>query len=180
MPHARARCLGRRRATLVLGPQKQRHPPSRGTRCLGRRRAAQLLRCSDVGLEATARGFEPLRAEPNGFLVHHLGHSVTLSLQTSGTTERSCWRLASCGDGPDICEQHGALCVALGPQKQRRPHRRCASLVLGAAEAKASPEAGARGALAGDAPHSCCAAAVLSWTRQRRDSNPCGQSPMDF
>ena len=30
--------------------------------------------------EATARGFEPLRAEPNGFLVHHLSHSVTLSL----------------------------------------------------------------------------------------------------
>ena len=29
--------------------------------------------------EATARGFEPLRAEPNGFLVHHLSHSVTLS-----------------------------------------------------------------------------------------------------
>ena len=28
---------------------------------------------------ATARGFEPLRAEPNGFLVHHLSHSVTLS-----------------------------------------------------------------------------------------------------
>ena len=27
----------------------------------------------------TARGFEPLRAEPNGFLVHHLNHSVTLS-----------------------------------------------------------------------------------------------------
>ena len=29
--------------------------------------------------KATARGFEPLRAEPNGFLVHHLNHSVTLS-----------------------------------------------------------------------------------------------------
>ena len=29
---------------------------------------------------ATARGFEPLRAEPNGFLVHHLNHSVTLSM----------------------------------------------------------------------------------------------------
>ena len=30
--------------------------------------------------KTTARGFEPLRAEPNGFLVHHLNHSVTLSL----------------------------------------------------------------------------------------------------
>ena len=32
-----------------------------------------------MGTDATARGFEPLRAEPNGFLVHHLNHSVTLS-----------------------------------------------------------------------------------------------------
>ena len=31
--------------------------------------------------QATARGFEPLRAEPNGFRVHHLNHSVTLSCQ---------------------------------------------------------------------------------------------------
>ena len=31
----------------------------------------------------TARGFEPLRAEPNGFLVHHLNHSVTLSCPAS-------------------------------------------------------------------------------------------------
>jgi hypothetical protein len=30
--------------------------------------------------KTTARGFEPLLAEPNGFLVHHLNHSVTLSL----------------------------------------------------------------------------------------------------
>ena len=29
---------------------------------------------------STPRGFEPLRAEPNGFLVHHLSHSVTVSL----------------------------------------------------------------------------------------------------
>ena len=32
----------------------------------------------------TARGFEPLRAEPNGFLVHHLNHSVTLSWRKYG------------------------------------------------------------------------------------------------
>jgi hypothetical protein len=42
-----------------------------------------VLVSSFVGLRvtatATARGFEPLRAEPNGFLVHHLNHSVTLS-----------------------------------------------------------------------------------------------------
>ena len=34
--------------------------------------------------ESTARGFEPLRAEPNGFLVHHLNHSVTLSQAAVG------------------------------------------------------------------------------------------------
>ena len=33
--------------------------------------------------KTTARGFEPLRAEPNGFRVHHLNRSVTLSLQSS-------------------------------------------------------------------------------------------------
>ena len=31
------------------------------------------------GAPSTARGFEPLRAEPNGCLVHHLSHSVTRS-----------------------------------------------------------------------------------------------------
>ena len=34
---------------------------------------------------STAKGFEPLRAEPNGFLVHHLNHSVTLSCDSSMT-----------------------------------------------------------------------------------------------
>ena len=30
--------------------------------------------------KTTAKRFEPLRAEPNGFLIHHLNHSVTLSM----------------------------------------------------------------------------------------------------
>jgi hypothetical protein len=38
--------------------------------------------CLQEIVQATARGFEPLRAEPNGFLVHHLNHSVTLSART--------------------------------------------------------------------------------------------------
>ena len=37
------------------------------------------------GINPTARGFEPLRAEPNGFLVHHLSHSVTLSMLSCKT-----------------------------------------------------------------------------------------------
>ena len=36
-------------------------------------------------IKTTPRGFEPLRAEPNGFLVHHLNHSVTVSLMTITT-----------------------------------------------------------------------------------------------
>ena len=32
-------------------------------------------------VNTTARGFEPLRAEPDGFLVHHLNHTVTLSVE---------------------------------------------------------------------------------------------------
>ena len=34
--------------------------------------------------QPTARGFEPLRAEPNGFLIHLLGHSGTLSDSAQG------------------------------------------------------------------------------------------------
>ena len=34
---------------------------------------------SDGPGKATPRGFEPLRAEPNGFLVHLLNHSDTVS-----------------------------------------------------------------------------------------------------
>ena len=40
-----------------------------------------------MGHDPTARGFEPLRAEPNGFLVHHLNHSVTLSCAARNKTE---------------------------------------------------------------------------------------------
>jgi hypothetical protein len=32
--------------------------------------------------KAAARGLEPRRAEPNGCLVHHNSHSVTLSLES--------------------------------------------------------------------------------------------------
>ena len=35
-----------------------------------------------LGIKTTPKGFEPLRAEPNGFLVHHLNHSVTVSLSS--------------------------------------------------------------------------------------------------
>ena len=34
----------------------------------------------DTDAKTTARGFEPLRAEPNGCLVHHPSYSVTLPM----------------------------------------------------------------------------------------------------
>ena len=52
---------------------------SQGT-CAGMNAHVGRINCRFVcGNKATARGFEPLRAEPNGFRVHHLNHSVTLS-----------------------------------------------------------------------------------------------------
>ena len=39
------------------------------------------LASRSLGCKATPRGFEPLRAEPNGFRVHLLNHSDTVSLQ---------------------------------------------------------------------------------------------------
>ena len=49
--------------------------------CQASQQGADLIQAGDLqSWSSTARGFEPLRAEPNGFLVHHLSHSVTLSL----------------------------------------------------------------------------------------------------
>ena len=50
-----------------------------------------------------------------------LGHTVSEDLRKEA---EGWWALAedeSCGGGVDICEQHRALRMALGPQKQR-PH----------------------------------------------------------
>ena len=42
---------------------------------------------SRTGQQSTPREFEPLRAEPNRFLVHHLSHSVTVSCISSQTKQ---------------------------------------------------------------------------------------------
>ena len=68
-----------------------------------------------------------------------------------------------CGGGADTCEEHRALLRGLGPQTQRP-----------------SSEHGHKVPLQGDVQRSSCAAAVSGGKRQRGDSNPCGQSPMDF
>jgi hypothetical protein len=63
----------------------------------------------------TARGFEPLRAEPNGFLVHHLNHSVTLSLASSsifiisGLLSLGCRRIKSFFEG----RESGFPCIVV-------------------------------------------------------------------
>ena len=67
----------------------------------------------------TARGLEPLRAEPNGFLVHHLNHSVTLSQKRCETRSRAHPDL---NQGPaDL--QSAALTTELWKQLQRRTCR---------------------------------------------------------
>ena len=49
------------------------------------------LHCKKEKRQTTPRGFEPLRAEPNGFLVHLLSHSDTVS---SGEGAKSCFFMA--------------------------------------------------------------------------------------
>ena len=55
--------------------------------------------------KTTARGFEPLRAEPNGFRVHLLNRSDTLSITAFVTC--SIW--ATCADFIDVSNADGRL-----------------------------------------------------------------------
>ena len=65
--------------------------------------------------KSTARGFEPLRAEPNGFLVHHLNHSVTLS------TPRMCGAcILSCSSRAVLCTP--CVRVPKSWKQTRSPH----------------------------------------------------------
>ena len=54
-----------------------------------------------IATKATPRGFEPLRAEPNGFLVP-LGHSVNISFglpKTKHLRRKACWDRGDLGSG---------------------------------------------------------------------------------
>jgi hypothetical protein len=81
--------------------RKQRIPPKR-SRSLGPRGAQLAMVKREQGgkqtwsADSTARGFEPLRAEPNGFLVHHLSHSVTLSCKGTSRQPISNARRQTC------------------------------------------------------------------------------------
>ena len=92
-------------------------------------------------MTSTARGFEPLRAEPNGFLVHHLSHSVRLSLVVLNESRLSKQPLAFSGgmrrgQGKNH-RQCGGLEALLGhvvgrtplpwPSPNRAPIARCPS-----------------------------------------------------
>jgi len=43
-------------------------------------RVSRVFYCGNTRVHATPRGFEPLQAEPNGFRVHLLSHSDTVSV----------------------------------------------------------------------------------------------------
>ena len=63
----------------------------------------------EIELRTTAREFEPLRAEPNGFLVHHLNHSVTLSRRACSPAN-VIWQ----PDGASWLEARGTITAAAG------------------------------------------------------------------
>ena len=61
-------------------------------------------------LKTTPRGFEPLRAEPNGFLVHLLNHSDTVSRAVTQICQRPArktyfaWHIKRCAETRDRTE----------------------------------------------------------------------------
>ena len=116
--------------------------PRRKCQLRGVRTEAMRSRRRSSGSKSTARGFEPLRAEPNGFLVHHLSHSVTLSLRYDARLMQGCWI-------PTL-EHPRVLSSQLGSEIACPPGRR--------ASCKASPHkaghriARAQDTLAGSAP----------------------------
>ena len=70
----------------------------------------RLAPCNLRPQKTTARGFEPLRAEPNGFRVHLLNRSDTLSctavLQRVGVTAPVEDRIVKCGLTYALCCNH--------------------------------------------------------------------------
>ena len=88
---------------------------SAGQRALvGRKNALGVTSCSNP----TPRGFEPLRAEPNGFRVYHLSHSVTVSWQGRlflSLCKRMLSESAGALAGSEICAKGGGLSSASNP-----------------------------------------------------------------
>ena len=104
--------------------------------------------------KTTPRGFEPLRAEPNGFLVHHLNHSVTLSHMQRQARPH----LATVAEMRCKPNSHASADVDRQLMQQTLLQH------------EASIAAGSAAYLPHGQPSG----------RQRGDWSPCGQSPMDF
>ena len=84
---------------------------------VGHKAQGQRDRYRTTNNNSTPRGFEPLRAEPNGFLVHHLNHSVTVS--------RRVLRHEYSPKHTHICMQHHtAMCGGASAMTAREPHKR--------------------------------------------------------
>ena len=129
---------------------------------------------------STPKGFEPLRAEPNGFLVHLLSHSDTLSWWgsvsethiTAGANHPALLRGSQAHPQHTIsmstlmcchCTPQLVLCVtAVGAH-----HKACVGMPLTPIHTRC---------VSHDTQHYL----LPCQDRQRGDSNPCGQSPMDF
>ena len=76
--------------------------------------------------KTTPRGFEPLRAEPNGFLVHLLNHSDTVSLQiTTFEIPKNCWyKITFLGILAMRFVLGFRMSCTVCPRAARRPHHR--------------------------------------------------------
>ena len=66
----------------------------------------------DRNCKATTKGFEPSRAEPNGFRVHLLNHSDTLSCMQAG---RRHFETKHFDARPTTCYEHNALHILVPP-----------------------------------------------------------------
>jgi hypothetical protein len=89
----------------VSMPRELRSRPGTSPTHSGCCRTITALCVCHARAKSTARGFEPLRAEPNGFLVHHLNHSVTLSVFES----LPCLVICNCG----LRRGKSMLCIIL-------------------------------------------------------------------
>ena len=122
---------------------------------------------------STPKGFEPLRAEPNGFLVHLLSHSDTVSVMVS-----QLWPVLCCCTDLHNARGSHALEVAMPDRlfpASKQPSHGQARCGYSSPNSPRVPWHATPRRLDLSAQHH----SPLR-KRHRRDSNPCGQSPMDF
>ena len=107
---------------------------------------------------STARGFEPLRAEPNGFLVHHLNHSVTLSLVQGQERKPDTENTAAVG-----VQHHASKKGPAAAAETRRtkatdaPRKNCGAAGFAAKTLNSGPRAASSRRMTHAAQHGCAA-----------------------